>query len=295
MSLTLTTIADALIEFILSLLRDPAAAAEFDEDPEGMLAHRGLNHASASDVASVAPIVIERTQVIQVVKPVHVEHHPNPVVREIKQVTTHVQWVDDRDTVVDQSVNQNIWAEGDVTQTFDQEAVVASGDEAMAAGEDLDNEESLDQSTTIEAGGDANIGNETDVTVIEDSMNEDSDTSTSTDESTVVVVEDSANDESTDVAIDESGNTAIEDASVTQIDGPVIVDDTGAGFVVEETPAEQVVEEPATEEIVVEEPADVYPDAAAEYTEADVSTDSSAAFEELDAALTSEIPADDDL
>ncbi|MET0812685.1 MAG: IniB N-terminal domain-containing protein [Microbacterium sp.] len=188
MSLTLTSIADALIEFILSLLRDPAAAAEFDDDPEGMLAQRGLNHANASDVASVAPIVIERTQVIQVVKPVAVEHHANPVVREIKQITTHVQWVDDRDTIVDQSVNQNIWAEGDVTQTFDQEAVVASGDDALAAGENLDNEETLDQSTTIEAGGDANIGNDTDVTVIEDSLNEDSDTSTTTDESTVVSV-----------------------------------------------------------------------------------------------------------
>ncbi|WP_439591767.1 IniB N-terminal domain-containing protein [Microbacterium sp.] len=283
MSLTLTTIADALIEFILSLLRDPAAAAEFDDDPEGMLAQRGLNHANASDVASVAPIVIERTQVIQVVKPVAVEHHANPVVREIKQITTHVQWVDDRDTIVDQSVNQNIWAEGDVTQTFDQEAVVASGDDAMAAGENLDNEESLDQSTTIEAGGDANIGNETDVTVIEDSMNEDSDTSTTTDESTVVVVEDSGNDESTDVTLDDSANTTTEESTETDIDASTAV--------VEEAPTETVV----TEEAPAEEPATEAPDPYAEYTDASVESDLTGAFDELDTALTSEIPADDDL
>jgi hypothetical protein len=292
MSLTLTSIADALIEFILSLLRDPAAAAEFDEDPEGMLAHRGLNHANASDVASVAPIVIERTQVIQIVKPIAVEHHANPVVREIKQITTHVQWVDDRDTIVDQSVNQNIWAEGDVTQTFDQEAVVASGDDALAAGENLDNEETLDQSTTIEAGGDANIGNETDVTVIEDSLNEDSDTSTTTDESTVVVVEDSVNDESTDVAIDESGNTTTDESTVTDvaIDETTVTEDAPAEVVVQDAPAEVVVEEPAPEE-----PADPYLDAAAEYVESGADMDAAAAFDELETALTSEIPADDDL
>ncbi|MET0813020.1 MAG: hypothetical protein ABWY03_08190, partial [Microbacterium sp.] len=258
---------------------------------EGMLAQRGLSNANASDVSAVAPIIIERTQVIQVVKPVPVavEHHANPVVREIKQITTHMQWVDDRDTIVDQSVNQNIWAEGDVTQTFDQEAVVASGDDALAAGENLDNEETLDQSTTIEAGGDANIGNETDVTVIQDSLNEDSDTSTTTDESTVVVVEDSANDESTDVAIDGSGNTTTEESTVTD----VAVDET---VVTQDAPPEVVVvEEPVTEEPAAEEPADPYLDAAAEYAEADLAADSAAAFDELDSVLTTEIPADDDL
>ena len=284
MSLTLTTIADALIEFILSLLRDPAAAAEFDEDPEGVLMQRGLNHANASDVASVAPIVIERTQVVQIIKPVAVEHHANPVVREIKQITTHVQWVDDRDTIVDQSVNQNIWAEGDVTQTFDQAAVVASGDEAMAAGDDLDNEETIDQSTTIEAGGDANVGNETDVTIIEDSLNQDADSSTTTDESTVVDVEDSGNDESVDVSLEGSGNdvTTIEESSV-------VVDETTV------VAPSEVVEEPALEEPVAEEADDAYFDGAAQYEESGVDVDSAAVFDELDTALTSEIPADDDL
>ena len=45
--------------------------------------------------------------------------------------------VDDRDTIVDQSVNQNIWAKGDVKQSFD-DSVIASGDGAIAAGDDVD-------------------------------------------------------------------------------------------------------------------------------------------------------------
>ena len=50
--------------------------------------------------------------------------------------------MDDRDTITDQSVNQNIWADGDVKQWFDNDSVVASGDRANAAGDDADVEDS---------------------------------------------------------------------------------------------------------------------------------------------------------
>ena len=40
--------------------------------------------------------------------------------------------VDNRQTNLDQSVNQNIWADGDVEQWFDNDSVVASGDRAVA-------------------------------------------------------------------------------------------------------------------------------------------------------------------
>ncbi|SIT87713.1 IniB N-terminal domain-containing protein [Microbacterium sp. RU33B] len=216
MSLTLATVADALIEFILSLLRDPEVAAEFDEDPDQALAARGLQNASPSDVASVAPIIIERTQVVQVAAPRQtvVEHH-NPVVREIKQVVTHNQWVDDRDTIVDQSVNQNIWAEGDVTQTFDNEAIVASGDDAVAAGGDATVEKTTDLSTIIEAGEDVNIGNDTDVQVVEDSFNEDSDQSSTVESPVVIEIIDSLDDSSTDVQVEDSFDEQTTQASST--------------------------------------------------------------------------------
>ena len=233
MSITLAAVADALIEFILSLLRDPEARAEFEEDPDGVLAQRGLSHVSPYDVQAVAPVIIERTHVVQV--PVYMrqasaqneqQHHSsNPVVREIQQVSQNFAWVDDRDTIVDQSVNQNIWAEGDVTQTFDNDAVVASGDDAIAAGGAVDVEQTNDESTTIEAGEDVNMGNDTDVTVVDDSFGTETDESTTTDGSTDIDVDSSGNDDSTGVVVTDSGNEQTDVASTTDVAGDVTVVD----------------------------------------------------------------------
>ncbi|UKA74739.1 IniB N-terminal domain-containing protein [Arthrobacter sp. FW306-07-I] len=99
--------------------------------------------------------------------------------------TTNTTMLDDRDTTTDQSVNQNIWAHGDVEQWFDHDAVVASGDYAVAAGDDASVRDSnnirdsynADHSTdnsrdsSIHAGGDVGIGNE--VTAISGSFNTD--------------------------------------------------------------------------------------------------------------------------
>ncbi|WP_018768888.1 IniB N-terminal domain-containing protein [Arthrobacter sp. 162MFSha1.1] len=121
--------------------------------------------------------------------------------------TTSTTTVDDRDTMTDQSVNQNIWAHGDVEQWFDNDAVVATGDRAVAAGDDADlrdsnnirdsynTDHSADNSTdnSIHAGGDVGIGNEetdisdsfnTDVGLdVDDSFNDNSDNSDYSDHS----------------------------------------------------------------------------------------------------------------
>jgi hypothetical protein len=96
---------------------------------------------------------------------------------------SYTSTVDDRDTITDQSVNQNIWAEGDVDQLFDNDAVVASGDRAIAAGDDADvadsnniqdsyntdNSSDNSKDNSINAGKDVNIGN-TDIDAV-DSFN----------------------------------------------------------------------------------------------------------------------------
>ena len=69
MTTPMATIADALIEFILGLLGDPEAAAEFAEDPEGAFEAAGLGDICAADVRSVAPVVIDRPEVISVSPP----------------------------------------------------------------------------------------------------------------------------------------------------------------------------------------------------------------------------------
>lgn len=207
MSVTLATIADALIEFILSLLRDPEAAAEFEKDPEAALSSRGLGNATAADVCAVAPVIAERAQVVPVPDPrPSPPDPPSPTVREINAITNSFSYIDDRDTVLDQSVNQNIWANGDVTQVFDQEAVVASGDDAMAAGDDATVENTIDNSTDIDAGDDVAIGSDVTETDVDGSFNETTGTTTTTDSSTTTTVDDSLNQGAATMTTEESFN-----------------------------------------------------------------------------------------
>lgn len=79
MTTPMATIADALIEFILGLLGDPEAAAEFAEDPEGAFEAAGLGDICAADVRSVAPVVIDRPEVISV-SPRHVTVDTPPTI-----------------------------------------------------------------------------------------------------------------------------------------------------------------------------------------------------------------------
>src|SRR5690606_3157142 len=229
------TIADALIAFIMSLLNDPEAAEEFVEQPHATLADNGLSGVCMADVAQVRPVIVDHPTVIHHQDPPPPPppgHHHDPVheiVRMIQQYTT----VDARSTIIDQSVNQNIWTEGgDVTQLFDQEAVVASGDESVAAGNDA----SIVNSDTDITTGDVSIGNDE----YNGSFNEDNSDSTdidgsfqdnsTNDGSTNADVDDSFQDNSTDVAVD------VDDSNVD--DSAVVVEPAPA-------PAPVVVDEPA--------------------------------------------------
>lgn len=212
----LATIADALIEFILSLLRDPGAVEDFIEDPEESLAQAGLSNVCAEDVRAVLPVVVEHPHVSPrppephppVAPPVAHPVAPPPVtppgppnvVKEIITVANNFH-IDSRSTIVDQSVNQNIWAEGDVTQIFDQEAVLATGDQSVAVGEDA----LIDSSETDIAAGDIAIGNTETTTEITDSFN---DESVSVEAGLESEADGSFNDVSTDISVD----TEIEDS-----------------------------------------------------------------------------------
>lgn len=166
MATPIETVADALFSFILSLLRDPVAAKEFTAEPQATLANHGLGNVCQADVAAVKPVIVDHPSVVYVTSPAPApqpayrpsapEHH-DPV-QEIVRMVQHYTTVDARSTIVDQSVNQNIWTNGgDVTQTFDQSAVVASGDHSVAAGHDATVVDSQVDITT----GDITAGNTT--------------------------------------------------------------------------------------------------------------------------------------
>ncbi|GGD74862.1 hypothetical protein GCM10007269_17380 [Microbacterium murale] len=162
MTTPVETIADALIAFILSLLHDPDAAADFAADPDAALEGNNLRSACMADVAAVRPVIVDRPDVVARTQP-DPTPPPSPntptevtneILRIVQQFTTTI---DARSTMVDNSVNQNIWAGGDVTQIFDQEAIIASGDGSVAAGDDG----SLDNSDLDVTVGDVTVGNDT--------------------------------------------------------------------------------------------------------------------------------------
>jgi hypothetical protein len=247
MTTPLATIADALIEFILSLLRDPATAEEFDTDPQGTLERNGLSDVCVEDVRAVAPVVVDRADV-QPRPSSH--HHPAPpdppsppsVEREIWNIANNFS-IDNRATIVDQSVNQNIWAEGDVNQIFDQGAVVNSGDNGAAAGGDADVDNSDDDVTV----GDVAIGNDETTTNITDSFD---DESTETDTEIDVDVDESLNDDSTDVALDVEVDDSFNESTAvesTVVESTVVADAPVESFEYEADPAPVVAEEPPPE------------------------------------------------
>ena len=174
MTTPLVTIADALIEFILSLLRDPNAAAEFAAAPEETLERSGLGDICGEDVRAVVPVIVDHPDVMPRPHPpqppvVIVNPRPPTVVEEITRVANNFH-VDNRSTIVEQSVNQSIWAEGDVLQVFDQETVLAVGDASMAAGNDA----TVDSSETDTTIGDVSIGNTETTVEIDESFNDES-------------------------------------------------------------------------------------------------------------------------
>ncbi|MFS0853945.1 IniB N-terminal domain-containing protein [Microbacterium sp. 179-I 3D4 NHS] len=266
MSTTLATVAEALIDFILSLLRDPDAAAEFEEDPQGALAARGLSDVSHMDACAVAPIVIDRPDVVpRVADPgpaavTVVRPTTNTAVNEIQNIVNNFAWLTNHSTVVDQSTNQNIWAGGDVTQIFDQEANVASGEDSIAAGDDVSIEQTQNDTTNINAGDDVNIGNDTDVTVIDDSYNQTTDNSQTTDASETTTVTDSGNTTTTTTTTADAGG---DDTAASSSAAPV-------------------------------EPIEAAPEPVPAYTETPVESSTDDAVEG-DLAMSGEMPVDDDI
>lgn len=229
MSSPVAVIADALIAFILSLLRDPDAVEEFEADPEGAMFRGGVQDACAADVRAVAPVIVDHPSVTPKPpgppNPPNPPEPPDPVVKEIIRLVSSFTSIDARSTIVDQSVNQNIWTNGgDVTQIFDQEAVVASGDDSVAAG----NNATVTDSDTDITTGDISIGNDE----FNDSFNQDgSDNSTiddsfqdnSTDDaSNNATVDDSFQDNSTDVGV-AATDSNVADSNVVVAPQPVAV------------------------------------------------------------------------
>ncbi|MGI5126459.1 IniB N-terminal domain-containing protein [Pseudonocardia sp. CA-107938] len=137
------TTSTSLIDLIMSLLRDPAQRAAFQEDPEGFLASCG--DISPEDVKDAIELADDRDSGhggshVHVPPPPHPHPHPGEsdheaAVRYLNTYITNNYSIDDHS--IDNSVHQNIDNEGG---TFNQDIhnVSNSGDGAVVAGDDID-------------------------------------------------------------------------------------------------------------------------------------------------------------
>lgn len=138
-------------------------------------------------------------------------------------------WVNNQNTVLDQSVSGNILAEGSVAQAFANEAVVSSGEGSVAAGGDVNISQSLDRSTDITSGGDVLIdGSSKTVDVAIGSNNETNVNVDITDASQDWTLDNVGNEYSAVLDIDGSFNDVDTDvtAEVWDIDADVVWDST---------------------------------------------------------------------
>jgi hypothetical protein len=161
----------SLFDTLLGIFTDDDTNTEFNQNPEGFLNQNGLGNVTSQDIQAEMPRVLEAIQgnsggatqggaasfagsgnVTLPPPPApsggdgggyegglsgaieSINHYTN-VFNETNQSfqDNDVTNIDDADTTVDASVNQNITAFGDVDQTFDNDVV--SGDGAVAAGD----------------------------------------------------------------------------------------------------------------------------------------------------------------
>ncbi|MGH3780767.1 MAG: IniB N-terminal domain-containing protein [Pseudonocardiaceae bacterium] len=159
-------VTQSLLDFILNLMRDDGAKAAFVAYPDKALADAGLSSVCSEDVSDAMSYVAEYHPVTFIGgrdyhggdttvsqsghrfegyrddddRGYRPEHHDGDshaaAVHQLEYITNNYSYADSHDTVIDKSVNQNIWNKGDLSQSFDDHSVTAT-DHSVAAGRDI--------------------------------------------------------------------------------------------------------------------------------------------------------------
>ncbi len=128
------TAATSLLDFILNMLKDSQAQAEFRASPEQVLAANGLTGVSAADIHETLPLVTDN-RFVELTS----SHAPSPsvvpgagdsgvhaAIQYLNHITRTYRY-DDHGAYGHDLGHVNIWAVGDVTRTFDDSHVVTGG------------------------------------------------------------------------------------------------------------------------------------------------------------------------
>jgi hypothetical protein len=178
----------SLLDFILSLLSDDETKAAFIANPDQVLADAGLSDVCSEDISDAMTYVAEYHPVSNVGnreynlgndrgdrdygdnweyrheggRP-HEGWRPDPgldshaaAVQQLEYISNNYTYSDSHDTVIDKSVNQSIWNEGKLTQTFNDNSVTAT-DHSVAAGRDISGDVANGDGNVV--GDNAQVGN----------------------------------------------------------------------------------------------------------------------------------------
>jgi hypothetical protein len=138
----------SLLDWILSLLRDPDARADFQHDPDGYAAHHGFEGLTSADIHDALTLIADNGSAsydhrfhddgVHYPPPHHypageaAPHYLN------NYITNNYKIIDDHSTHIDNSVHQHVDTHGgDFDQVIDNDPVVASGDDSVAAHGDI--------------------------------------------------------------------------------------------------------------------------------------------------------------
>ncbi|WP_028924388.1 IniB N-terminal domain-containing protein [Pseudonocardia acaciae] len=139
----------SLLDWILSLLRDPDARADFQHDPDGYAAHHGFEGLSGADIHDALMLIADSGSAsydhkfhdngVHYPPPHHYPSGESAPHYLNNYITNNYKIIDDHSTNIDNSVHQNVDTHGgDFDQVIDNDPVVASGDHSVAAGEDIE-------------------------------------------------------------------------------------------------------------------------------------------------------------
>lgn len=168
----------------------------------------------------------------------HQGHHGDHAAAQLQNIVNNYSQIDDRDTITDQSVNQVIsTGGGDFWQRIDNDSTTASGDGAVAAGDDINGDVSTIGHGDGNVGAGNVVGEDNDGNAVGEDSTVDNDPDNSlviidvddSDTSTVSETENSFNSGSEDSfnKADDSFNDADDSFNNNSINNSIVSDDDG--------------------------------------------------------------------
>ena len=146
------TVAKDVVQFLMNLFGDRQAAQDFLDDPEGVLENHGLGGVRSADVDAAMPVVLDYAPISVNASRFDQNYNdastghvgggwtPPPgggghddhghAVEQLHHVVANYSYPsagDERGAIMDQSLSQNIWADGDVEQWFDNDSLAFDG------------------------------------------------------------------------------------------------------------------------------------------------------------------------